>query len=146
MTFTGDDQRVQSDMERARNAENKGRRAGVYAKYDTTGQGVVEFTGRLAFGLTYIEEPFFSYGCKIDLDGVRDALSLDDDALPAALPQCTGYVTDWDQDGRGNYTGCWVAIAVEYPAAISPAAQIAITHFFTFEAVALKDVPFDVTS
>ncbi|GAB3863300.1 hypothetical protein GCM10028801_30600 [Nocardioides maradonensis] len=145
MTFKSDDPRLQVDMERARNAENRGRRAGVYAKYSTTGQGVVEFADRLSFDLTYIEEPFMSYGCKVDLDTVRDALNLDDDALPTALPQCTGFVTEWDQDGRGNYIGCWVAVAVYFPAAISPSAQLDIEHYFTFEAVAIKNAPLNVS-
>lgn len=146
MTFKSDNPRRQAEMERARNAENKGRRAGVFAKYDTTGQGVVEFDQRLSFDLTYVQEPFVSYGCKIDTDALRDVLNLgSDDALPA-MPLATGYVTDWDQDRNGNYIGCWVAVTVYYPPALPTSAQIAMEHFFSFDAVALKDIPFNVTA
>lgn len=141
--FRGDDPQTQAKMERSRNAENKGRRAGVYAKYSTTGQGVVEFAARVDFGLTYVEEPFMAYGAKVDMDDVRDALGLDDDQSPSALPISSGLVTDWDLDERGHYTGAWVAVTVYYPPSLPASAPIDMEHFFSFEAVALKNIPFD---
>lgn len=126
-----------------RNRENRGRRAGVYANYDTTGQGALLFAKRIDFGLLYIHEPWVSYGARVDIDDVRDALGLEEDDAPTALPLSSGFVTDYDIDRSGNYVGAWVAVSVSYPDAIPVDAQIDIRHYFSFEAIALKDVPFD---
>lgn len=140
--FDSDDPFQEHEAANYRNRENRGRRAGVYASFRTTGHGVLEFERRIDFGVLYIQEPWISYGCRIDLDGVRDALALEEDEPPALLPLCTGFVTEFDRDRADNYVGAWVAVNVQYPEGLSFDADITIHHYFTFEAIALKDVGF----
>lgn len=98
----------------ARDAENSARLAQSYAVFTTKGQGTLIHNKRIKFDTTFIEQPIVSYGCVVDLDEVADELDYgDSDDMP--LPVCTGYVTEWDQDDRGFYTGCWVAVRVYYP-------------------------------
>lgn len=130
------------EAEAARHRENRGRSAGVFQQFTTTGQGVVEIEDRIDFGLTYIHKPWPAFGHEIDPDDVRDALGLDGEPIPF-LPQVTGYISEWDQDDKHNYVGAWVTITVSYPAEIPVDAQIAIVHYVSFQGVALKDVPVD---
>lgn len=127
----------------ARHRENRGRLAHVFADYVSQGQGAVEFEERVDFGLTYIHQPWPTYGSSVDPDAVRDLLDLGpSDDVP--LPQATGFVTEWDVDDRGLYRGCWVAISVLYPtydANLPADAQIEVGHYFLFTGTALKDVP-----
>lgn len=131
--------------ELARHRENRARLAVAYARFDSDGQGTIEFETRVDFGLTFVEEPFPTYGAKVDLDALGDALGLDEDTTPP-LPLSTGYVTEWDTDDRGFYTGAWVAATVWDPSGTILDADIPITHYFTFQAVGMKDIPLDVTN
>lgn len=141
MSFELENQR----SEQARHRENSARLALAFARFETTGQGTIEFEERVDFGLTFIEEPFITYGCQIDLDNLGDQLGLDEKDTPP-LPQATGYVTDWDTDDRGFYTGAWMAATVYDPTLSIPAnVEILIDHHFTFQAVGLKDIPLDLT-
>lgn len=131
--------------ELARHRENSARLALAFARFETTGQGTLQFEERVDFGLTFIEEPFITYGCQIDMDDLADQLDLDEDETPT-LPQATGYVTEWDTDDRGFYTGAWVAATVYDPTGKIPTSvDIAIDHHFSFQAVGMKDIPLDVT-
>lgn len=132
------------EAERDRHRENAGRLAIVQQQYSTTGQGAVEIDERIDFGLTFIEKPFPASGHQLDPDDVREVLALDPDAVIPAMPQCTLYVTDWDQDEKRNYIGCWIAITVWFPPEIPVGAQLKITHYITLQAVALKNVPMEV--
>lgn len=130
------------EAEIARNKENKARLAGVYAEFDTEGMGTVEFSDRINFGLRFVQKPFPAYAAEIDPDLVRDAVEDEDDG-DVLLPQTSGFVTEWDRDEKGHYVGAWVAVAVTYPDSIPVDAQIPVTHYFTFTAVAIKEIPVD---
>lgn len=135
MSLFYEPERRRAEIERHR--ENRGRLAHVYAKYTTTGQGTAQFTKRVDFGLTFVQEPFLYHGCVIDPQAVEDLLGLGprDDLH---FPQATGYVTEWDQDAHGLYVGAWVAATVTFPLEIPVDAQIEVTHHFTFAAIAIK--------
>lgn len=139
--FQGDDPEAQYEAENYRNRENRGRRAGVFANFTTTGSGVVEFADMVQFGLTYIQRPWVSYGATINMDSVRDVLGIEGDDPVPALPVSMGYVTEWAQDNAGNYVGAWVAVSIFFPT--GAVGDIEMEHDFTFDAVAIKDVPFD---
>lgn len=139
--FRGDDPDAQYEAENYRHRENKGRRAGVFANFTSTGQGVVEFEDVVAFGLTYIQKPWVSYGASIDVDSIRDQLELDENDSIPALPISMGYVTEWDMDTKGNYVGAWVAVSIFYPSGYSSEIDVPIEHFFSFDAIGLKDIP-----
>lgn len=130
----------QHDADQSRNRENKGRLAQVFSRFRTQGQGAIEFEDSVNFGVTFIERPFVAVGHQVDLDQARDALNLHGNA-DVNLPQASGFVTDWDQDDMGHYTGCWVAVSVAYPIDYPVDAQIEIFHDFTWAGVALKDLP-----
>lgn len=131
--------------EQIRHRENSARLAQAFAKFESTGQGTVEFEERVDFGLTFIEEPYITYGCQLDLDELANLLNTEESGTPV-LPQATGYVTEWDIDERGFYTGAWMAATVYDPTgALSTGVELVVNHHFTFSAIAIKDVPLDVT-
>jgi hypothetical protein len=132
-----------ADVER--NEENSGRIAEAFARFKSTGLGSVEFPKRVNFGLTFIEEPYMSYGCHIDLDALDDLLDNQPGTKTPPMPHCTGFVTDWDRDDRGFYVGAWVGAHVWFPyeANVWPGLQVDILHHYSFKAVAIKDVPID---
>lgn len=135
----------QARAELARHRENSARLALAFAKFESTGQGTVEFEERVDFGLTFIEKPYITYACEIDLDELANQVGSTEDETPV-LPLVSGYVTEWDIDDRGFYTGAWMAAVVFDPSGVLPTdVQIVIDHHFTFTAIAIKDVPLDVT-
>lgn len=143
----------------ARHRENGARHAESYARFTTTGQGSIEYSERVDFDLTFIEEPIVAYGCYVDADRLGSLQNRAD----VVLPNCTGYVTEWDTDDRDFYIGCWVAVRVHFPLedfqteteiilGTTPFPtintvmnQAVVSHYFTFAAIAMKDVPLDVT-
>jgi hypothetical protein len=140
MDFSLEDRRA----EIARHQENRARSAVTSAVYDFEGAGSIEFEEAVDFGLTYIEMPVVSTGVTIDMDTLRDAYDLDDAETPP-IPTVTGFVTEWEQDTRGFYTGAWVAAAVA-PAAseVTPVLdEVAMSIHFSFSAIAIKDIPLD---
>jgi hypothetical protein len=150
-----------------RTRENSARPAFSYARYRTTGQGSVVFGRRVDFGLTYIEEPYMSYGSMVDENELAEKLDMDSGGgEDTPMPVCSGSVIEWDVDTRGFYVGAWVAVRVYFPkeitfvddsegvnpkAAYSSIPQgvpevpvdlgVEVVHMFTFSAIALKDVP-----
>ena len=131
--------------EQVRHRENSARLAMAFAKFESQGQGTVEFEERVDFGLTFIQEPYITYGCQIDLDEFAELIGVAESDTPV-LPQSTGYVTEWDIDDRGFYTGAWMAATVFDPTGVLPTGvEMLVNHHFTFTAVAIKDVPLDVT-
>ncbi len=121
-------------------SENSARVAVAWATFDTVGQGSVYFDEKIDFDVTFIEQPMVAYGGTIDADELSNMQALDaGDA--GILPVCCGFVTDWDTDTRGYYTGAWVAVRVYFPDGVAIDAEVEMTHNFTFTAVALKDVP-----
>jgi hypothetical protein len=126
--------------------ENSARLAVASGRFTSTGQGSVEFEKRVDFGLTFIERPFVSYGTVIDLDELGDLLDVPGgDSVP--MPLVAGFVTSWDQDDRGFYVGAWCGARVYFAPTDLVAYDInpVIEHHFTFQAIALKDVPIDVS-
>lgn len=131
-----------------RHAENAARLAQVYATFNSKGQGTIEHDQAIAFDLTFVERPVVSYASYCDTDELEDLLGLDTEVSEVTpLPVCSGFVTQWDQDERGFYLGCWIAARVYYPPTdlVPTDAMPDIEHHFTFTAVAMKDVPPDVT-
>lgn len=137
-------ERRRAEIERHR--ENRGRPAMAYGRFSTTGLGTYQFRERIDFGLTFIEEPYMSYGCYIDPDSVDEAIDLafdDVDAQRPAFPLCCGYVTEWDLDEKGYYVGAWVAASI-YPVELlgeGGSIPADVTHYYTFAAVGLKTFP-----
>lgn len=125
-----------------RHQENSARIAEAFGRFRSTGQGSIEYPERIDFGLTFIEEPYMSYGSYIDLDDLDDKLENEAGTTVPPLPVCSGFVTEWDRDDRGFYVGAWVAARVWFPyeANVRPDLEVEIFHHFSFKAVAMKDV------
>lgn len=121
-----------------RDAANAGGPAAAFASVNTTGAGSFVIKKRIDFGLTFIQQPFPAYCAEVDLDDAEDVFG--DDAPP--LPQCTGFVTRWDLDDHDHFVGCWVAVRVDYPTDVGEggSGDLALVHYFTFQAVAIKDL------
>jgi hypothetical protein len=143
--MTWEMERFRAENERQR--ENSARLASAYADYLSDGQGSIEFGRRARFGVTFVDQPFVSYCAAVDLDALSEQLGLDpkDDA---PIPVVSGVVTDWDQDDRGFWTGAWVGVNVYFPPTSAVVVGVDINvrchHFFTFTAVAIKDIPLDL--
>lgn len=145
MSFEAEQRREEIE----RHAENSPRLAQAYAEMETEGQGSFEFEERVDFGLTFIEKPIPSYGLEFDIDEWANQLEGTygeiDKMVP--LPLTSGYVSAWDIDDRGFYIGCWLAVRVHLPLdewELSPELMPVVQHFFTFTAIAMKDVPIDL--
>lgn len=133
-------ERRRGEIERHR--ENSARLAQAFAKFTTSGQGYIEYEERVDFGgLTFLEEPHVGFGSYINLDQLSDALDLKPKDQPP-LPSASGFVTEWDQDNRDFYTGAWVAVKVQFNGGDGVPFDLAVDmrHYFTFTAVAMKDV------
>jgi len=132
-------------QEADRHRENSARLAQAVAVFVSTGQGTTQYAKRINFGLTFIEKPVITYGSQVDMDDLEDLIGTDteSDADDTPLPVCTGFVTQWDRDERGFYTGCWIAARVYYPDTdyVSGDVMPVIEHHFMFSAVAIKDIP-----
>lgn len=126
-----------------RHQENSGRLAEAFARFESVGLGSMEFGERVDFGLTFIEEPFMSYGAAIDLDALDEMLGNEASSITPAIPIATGVVTDWDRDDRGFYVGAWVGVRIWYPYedSIWEQSEVEMQHHYTFKGVAIKDVP-----
>lgn len=125
--------------------ENSARLASAYAAYRSTGQGSKEFEKRADFGLTFVERPFVAYSAIIDLDELGELLNIDEkDDIP--MPLVSGMVTEWDVDERGFYIGAWVGCRVHFPPedGVPLDAKVRVEHHFTWQAIAMKDIPLDV--
>ena len=125
--------------ESARHRENRGRLTHVYSRVKTEGYGTYEFEERIDFDLTFIERPFIAVGHQVDADQAQ----VEDEAGDVFLPQCTGYVTEWDTTSSDHYVGCWVAVSVE-PSAFFTLPEgdgPVIFHDFVWSAIAIKDLP-----
>lgn len=128
--------------ERARHQENRGRLAHAYSRFTTEGFGTVEFDACIDFGLTFVERPFIAVGHQIDADHAREMFDVAPDG-EIYMPQCTGYVTDWDMTDKDHYVGCWVAVSVSPGLSTGTYPMVKIKHDFTWSAIALKDIPTD---
>lgn len=123
-----------------RHRENRGRLAHAYARFMTTGVGSFEFEDRIDFETIFLERPFIAIGHQLDAQAFTMTYEDEDgDEDYLDLPQCTGYVTEWDQSSHDHYIGCWVAVVVQLD--VEMAEVPTIYHDFTFSAIAIKDVP-----
>lgn len=164
---TLDDRRV--ELERHR--ENSSRMAEAEGHFQSTGIGSIEFQTRVDFGVTFVKKPVVSYGSEIDVDELSRVMDDLDDTLVAILnpepdngtpmfPLVTGFVTDWDVDTKGFYTGAWCGVRVYYPVVAmgtgedgaGPSALTEVTdipvvvlHHFRFGGIGMKDVPTELT-
>lgn len=140
----------------AQDGENSARLAQSYAVFKTVGLGTSQYEPRVPFGLTFTEKPVVAYGSECDVEELADLLPIGEgatgaeDADDVVLPQCTGFVVDWDQDERGFYTGCWVGAVVSFPPSNRypypdelNEVQVEVGHHFTFSAIGMKDIPPD---
>lgn len=140
------------ELERYR--ENSARFAEAFAKFRTKGLGSIEFKKRVNFKVTFIEEPYMSYGCFINTQHLEElfeeaaqAENMDYASKTPPLPLCSGFVTEWDIDKDTNfYVGAWVAVRVWYPPdtiqlPTELGSLVKVFHHFTFKAVAFKNVP-----
>lgn len=114
---------------REQNAENSARLAFAWGVSTTTGPGAQVHDKAIKFGLTFVEKPMFSYGFIIVSSDDFDA---------GYFPDSKGFVTDWEQDGRGLYVGAHVGVNV-----MCLAGDV-IEHHFEFKGTALKDVAIEV--
>lgn len=137
-------ERRRGEIERHR--ENGARLAQEFHKFESNGQGFIEFADAAVFDITFIEEPFVTYGAQMDLDALADLLLLEPNEAPSAIPMTTGIVTEWDQDNRGFYVGAWVGARVYFPSGdlIATDLDVLVNHHFTFTGIGIKDVPIDV--
>ncbi len=128
---------------RQRHANNSARHAFSFHRLETTGWGQIEFDEVLRFDLSFTQRPFMAYGYYVESDAL----------VEHGYPHCAGLVTEWDQDARGLYIGAWVAVSIQLGVANYPLSQdvaqedwpaYVIEHDFTFQAVAIKDLPLDV--
>lgn len=146
MSIDGYEQRR---AEAHRHHHNSARLAFAYAKFETRGQGSLEFEDKADFELTFTEEPYVTFGFEIDLDEWAEVLGMDvDDAAIPPLPVVSGFVTHWDRDRNDLWVGAWCAVSVYFPPGdivVPPEALPRIQHHVTFSAIAMKDVDPEVT-
>lgn len=120
----------------ARHRENSGRLAQAYAEFTSTGQGTLEYEERIDFNVIFVERPFVSHAGVVDTQSVKDLVGR------VALPQISGFVTEWDVDEADFYRGCWVAARIDFPTweFIDLAVDVVVDHHFTFTGIALKNI------
>ena len=120
-----------------RHRENSGRLAQAYASVTTTGEGTLEFEERIDFNIIFVERPFVSHTCVVDTNTLKDLVGR------VVLPHVTAYVTEWDTDEKDFYTGCWVAVRIDFPMVelVDYDTQVVVDHDFTFTGSAIKDIP-----
>src|SRR5689334_218491 len=92
-----------------RHRENSGRLAQAYASFTSTGEGTLEYEERIDFNIIFTERPFVSHTCVMDTASLKNLIGR------VVLPHVTAYVTEWDTDEKDFYTGCWVAVRVDFP-------------------------------
>lgn len=157
-----------SELDRHR--ENSSRLAHAQGSFRSTGIGSLEFPTRVDFGVTFMTKPMVTTGNELDVDELEDLLTewanksdvtqavrdqiLPDNGTPA-MPLVSAYVTDWDTDRRGYYTGAWCGIRVYYPAIPviaeglgyqdMPDVPVVVIHHFHFSGIGMKDIPTQLT-
>lgn len=124
----------------SRHRENSGRLAQAYASWTSTGGGLLEYEERIDFGVIFTERPFISHACVVDTAALKELIGR------VAMPHVTAYVTEWDTDEKDLYTGCWVAVRVDFALAdmLDYYTQVVVDHDFTFTGVAIKDLGTDL--
>jgi hypothetical protein len=140
-------ERHRERVERTR--ENTARLAKSYLKWQTRGWGEFLNDGVMDFGLTFTEEPSFTFGYKLNQDGSNPDIA--DDRFPRGFAFVYDYriVHPLGDESVTYYTGAWCGFVLEtvgyqfsfgaFPTAGDP--QYVIDWSLQFEGVALKDLP-----
>lgn len=143
---------VDRDRWNSQVAENSARGAWSWGTVHTKGWGEVILDEPIMFGLTYVDEPTVAYGFVLDDD---------DQLVDGRFPRCSGGVMRWVREGQ-FYVGAHVFICVATadpmmaaqawveaslaagvltpPDAFLDDPNYDITHDFTFQAIAIKNV------
>ncbi len=122
---------IERDRWEGQTRENAARQAFSWGTFDSTGFGELPYPEQLDFGVTFIHEPYVSYGFSVE-----QAAALDE------LPTSAGGVFKWRQDGRGFYVGAHVYVVVDsfsHTYAVDPR----LVHHFSFTGIAIKDIGAD---
>lgn len=149
------------DEWRASTEQNSARSAIAWGTVHSQGWGEVVIEDPIMFGATFVHQPTVTYGFALDDE---------QQVLDKRLPRCSGGVLSWVQDANDYYVGAHVFVTVstvdpveaiqawllatqvdpdtEDPQLLAPqvptdyAIDIAydITHSFTFQALAIKDI------
>lgn len=121
--------------EDARNYENRTRLAFADHSFNVSGAGIIEFPESARFELSFLKRPKVAFGVIMDMDELAD--QLDVDGTPP-MPLITGYVTDWDQNDKGFYTGAWCGVNVYWTT--PPPEDFEFEIDFTFSGIGIKDI------
>lgn len=126
----------------AQTENNSASQAWAFGNVDSVGWGEFLLPDPIMFGVTFVHEPFVTYGHAV----------LDDDRLvDGRFPRATGGVASWITTGKDHYTGAhvYVTVATADPLLAAQAYDVAadfgedpgyeIRHSFGFTALAIKD-------
>jgi hypothetical protein len=120
--------------------DNTGRHAIAYGHFDTTGSGEITNDLPFKFGVQYIDRPAVAYSYSID----------EDDLVDTVWPRCWGGISTWHQDNRDLYVGATAFVIVDATAIVESTVTedpwYTITHYFTFNGIALKFVTTDFSA
>lgn len=120
---------------RADMLENSARLARSFGTYQLSGAGEYVLDKHFEFGLTFMEEPIFTFGSAFDL--TSPDLEINN------LPRVFAITHDWVLDDNDYYTGAYVAFAIDLPDTYYDPGYIINVHM-TWEGLAYKDVLRDV--
>lgn len=134
-------------------AENSARGAWAWGNVHTKGWGQMVLPEPIMFGVTFTEQPFVSYGFALDDD---------EQLVEDRYPRCSGGVLRWVKTTEDFYVGAYVIITVAtadpmlaaqawvdaslsetgttLPDSYKSDPSYDLTHSFTFQAMAIKDV------
>lgn len=143
---------VERERWNSQTEENSARGAWAWGSVHTAGWGEIILDEPIMFGLTFTEQPVVSYGFALDDD---------DQLVEGRFPRCSGGVLSWVRTPNDFYVGAHVFICVatvdpmlaaqNWVTAMSEGAVLVptgydtdpgydLTHSFTFNALAIKDV------
>ena len=131
--------RIERNLREAQD-ENGARLAWSYAKVSSTGWGEFRIPDMVRFSVSFVEEPFLTYGNYVDSNVLVDT----------RFPHALGGVYRWNTvvaaDGSLRWTGAWVYLVVEtrgvqVTSVVPTDPNYQMEHHFTFAGIAIKDVP-----
>ena len=123
--------------------ENSARLARSFVTVTTAGWGEIQKTDVQDFTCTFLRKPAIAYSYEILS---RTGVPAGDPGVLVAtrFPRCFGFVWNWHTDARGYFKGAYVGFAIDSLSPLLPSTLTdpgyQISHSFTFEGVAYKDV------